>query len=380
MTDDSARLALRERLAAAGIAAPSRAEAVVIDLAGDPPLGASERTIAEEEADRIVAALGAAMVAARAKQGVIAVRDREAETALSRSLALRKDEGHSFVSSPRPSHARSTTPQRRNEGVSPQTVEMVATPEPPEASRVVRVPAVWPSVGIDRDLGIDGAWVLDGERALDLDAAAFHRERAPRRLTVTGAVRRPGVLRGRFTVEEALAAAGGTDELAWAALDGGLLGGRLADPEAPVRSSLLVVLPAAHPHVARARVSLTDWLRRASSACEGCRLCSDACPVALDGVGLLPHEVIWTLVSRRDDATRLAAAAACAGCGVCDSACPSSLSPWALVDAVKARLPTDVTRPARGDVHPEREGRRMGVDLLLLRLGGEQAWRIPFRS
>ena len=334
-SEEGAAARIRERLAAAGIAAPLHADAVLIDLADDPPLGMSARAIAEEEAERVVAAVGAAMLATRAVRGVIAVRERSAERAIQRALDT-LDAG-----------ARSAK----------------------RAVAVVRVADVWPSIGIDRDLGLAGSWVLDGERALDLEAAAFVRPRAARRITVAGSVHRPSVVLGSPTVAEAVEAAGGALDLGWVALDGGALGGRLADPDETIRSPLLLVLPATHALVARARTSVSDWLRRAASACEGCRACSDVCPVLLDGGALVPHEAILTLVSGRDDGTRLAAAASCESCGVCDSVCPSALSPFALVGAVKARLPSTVAAAPRGPSHPDRRGRRMSVDLLRLRLG-----------
>jgi ferredoxin len=327
---------IARRIRAAGIAAPRRAGAVLIDLAGDPPLGRSAHAIACEESERIVRALGAAMVASRADVGVVAVRGAEAERAVAAAIAR------------------------------------VAAGEA-GAARVARVGEEWPSAGLDRDLGLDRAWVLDGERALELEAAAFQAPAAPRRVTVAGAVARPGVIaveRGApLTAAEAVERAGGPLDLGWVALDGGPLGGRLADEDAPLRSSLVWVTGRAHPLATRARVPLGDWLRRAASACEGCRACSDLCPAALDGAPLAPHEVIWTLVSGRDDGDKLAAAAACTGCGVCDLACPASLSPAALATAVRDRLPSAVASPARGAPHPDRAGRRASIALLAMRLG-----------
>lgn len=323
------------RLRAAGIAPPRRAWSVLIDLAGDPPLGRSARAIACEEADRIARALGAAMAAARAERGVVAVRGEPAERAVQAAIARLAGEGG--------------------------------------AARAIRVGDRWPSDGLDRELGLDRAWVLDGERALALEAAAFQVAPARRRVTVAGAVSRPGVIaveRGLpLTVAEAVERAGGPLALGWVALDGGPLGGRLADEDDLVRASLVWVVDRAHPLAAHARVPLGDWLRRAASACEGCRACTDVCPPALDGVPLAPHEVIWTLVSARDDGGRLAAAAACTGCAVCDLACPSGLSPAALTVAVRDRLPAEVERPGRAAPHPDRAGRRASIGLLAMRLG-----------
>src|SRR5438132_10504756 len=82
MNDES----LRERLAAVGIAAP-RAESVVVDFASDPPLGRSAAVTAAEEAARIVDGTGAALLASRARRGVIAVRDAAAHQAIGGALA-----------------------------------------------------------------------------------------------------------------------------------------------------------------------------------------------------------------------------------------------------------------------------------------------------
>jgi ferredoxin len=352
---------LGERLGRAGFVAP-RAETVVIDLAGDPPLGRSASAIAVEEAERVVAGAGAALLAARARRAIVAVRTTTAERAVRAACeSLGSADGHSAI-------------------------------------EVLEVPPLWPSLGLERDLGLDPAWtwVLDGETLLDLEAAALGRERAPLRVTVAGAVRRPQVVawRGtstvdpksstvsRPTVETLVAAAGGSDAAtgpAWVALDGGATGGRLVERTAPVHSSLLLVLPVEHPLVARARTSVSDWLRRAASACEGCRACSDACPVALHGGRLAPHEVIATLTSGRDDGVRLAEAAACLGCGVCDVVCPGALSPTALLGAVRGRLPelpdraSEARRPVLAHpappAHPDRPGRRLSIELVLLRTG-----------
>lgn len=333
---DAAELA--RRLQAAGITAP-RAESVVVDLASDPPLGRSLAVTAIEEAARIVEGAGAAMLASKARRGVIAVRDAAAHKSIAQAL---KAAGAKTLS-------------------------------------VARAPEVWPSLGLDRDLDCKYAWILDGERLLDLEAAALGRSRAARRVTVAGHVARPGViaLQQEVTVEALVAAAGGSTVPAdaWVALDGGAYGGALADREAAVRSSLLLVVPASHHLVARARLSIADHLRRAASACEGCRACTEACPAALDGLPLQPHAIVAALAAGHDRASQTAAAPACVGCGVCDAACPGGLAPSALLGAVKARIAQEGLPPIeRGAPHPDRPGRRMSIDLLILRAGlGEMA-------
>ena len=124
--------------------------------------------------------------------------------------------------------------------------------------------------------------------------------------------------------------------------------------------SLVLVLPARHALVRRLRTSVGDWLWRAASACDGCRVCGEACPS-----GLATHELVATLATGRDDGVAAAAFAACSGCGVCDVMCPSGLSPRALATDVRDRLARGGVGVAAG------RARRAGIDraLLTLRLG-----------
>lgn len=329
---------LRARLEAAGIQLP-QAETVLVDLAGDPPLGASLRTIAVEEAERVVAGAGAAFVAAAARRVVIAVRDAASQQAIAQAAA-----------------------------------RLGAV-----AIEVERVPEVWPTVGIDRDLGCHYPVILDGEALLDLEAAAYAHERAPRRVTVVGHVARPGVIAMQHraapeSVEALVLRAGGAtvDADAWVALDGGAYGGVIANRESAPRSPIVLVLPADHALVLRARVTLSEHLVRAASACEGCRACTEACPVFLDGGALEPHAVVLSLALGAEASGAIAEASSCVACGVCNAACPGGLSPAALVTDVRARLsvaePTPSPKP-RGEPHPDRAGRRTSLDLLVLRAG-----------
>ena len=126
-----------------------------------------------------------------------------------------------------------------------------------------------------------------------------------------------------------------------------------------------VLLAAARARVGAAAAHLGRRLAVArGSACEGCRACSDACPV-----GLPAHALVATLAVARDDgsASRRAGAAAfaaCTGCG-CDAACPASLSRGQFAVDVRERLAA-----GRG-VTAGATTLRAGIDraLLTLRLG-----------
>lgn len=331
----TARATILARLAAAGTRL-ARTDTLVVDLAADPPLSQCLRDLAATEAPRIVAGAAAIMLALDASRGMIAVREADAlhaiETALTLAGAVRL--------------------------------------------RAVQVPPLWPSTGLDRDVGGPHALLLDGNQLLELEAIALARTPVARRITLLGAVQRPAVytLTRALSIESLLELAGGARVAAPVVLDGGAYGA-LADQEAAPRTSLLLVLPSDHPLVARARTSTNDWLRRAASVCEGCRACTDACPTALDGRALAPHDIVATLVSGRDDGTKLAHAAACTQCGVCDLVCPAAISPLALVNAVRTRLPAPSTiAQPRAAFHPDRALRRTSIELWLSRLGLPSDW------
>ena len=151
------------------------------------------------------------------------------------------------------------------------------------------------------------------------------------------------------TLGELVARAGGALDDDWVPIAGGAPAGRLAAREATLAEagapSTVLVLPARHAWVRRLRTSVGDWLWRAASACEGCRACSDACPVRLDA-----HALVATLATGRELGTAalargdgggpgpVATFVACTGCGVCDAACPAGLSPRALAVDVRERL------------------------------------------
>ncbi|HZS39063.1 MAG TPA: 4Fe-4S dicluster domain-containing protein, partial [Polyangia bacterium] len=187
-------------------------------------------------------------------------------------------------------------------------------------------------------------------------------------VTIAGAVRAPQVAGARAgsTVEELVALAGGALADDWVAVAGGAPSGTLAPRDAVVEDPLLLILPASHEVVRRLRTPIADWLQRAASACEGCRLCSEACPAPLE-----PHQILWTLATLREDGVDLARALACTGCGLCDAVCPSVLSPRALTVAVRDRL-----RAAGANGNAARANRSavekpggLDVALLTLRLG-----------
>ena len=274
--------------------AAGRAAELVGDCASDPPLGATARWLAIARSDEVVYGLGAIGLERRARRLKLAVRHEDAHAALAQAIA-----------------------------------RLSAKVE------LVRLPDAWPPM-----LGAPAVEVRELVAASDRA-----RGRATRTwVTVAGAVERPRVLEVApdLTATELVAQAGGAAIDDWVAVAGGAPSGRLVERDAIVRESLLLILPAAHEVVRRLRTPLADWLLRAASACEGCRVCTDACPPSLacreSGAVLEPHALLCTLASGRDDGIELGRSLACTGCGLCDAMCPSALSPRALVVDVRDRL------------------------------------------
>jgi ferredoxin len=289
------------------------------DCASDPPLGATQRTLAAARAGDVVYGLGAVALARGHRQLALAVTDEHARAALARAIA-----------------------------------ELGADVQ------IVEVADAWPAVAAaakDEVLPAS-ALVTVADEARGRGAKAT--------VSVVGAVGEPVVLEcaPATTMAELVARAGGALDEDWLPIAGGAPAGRLVAREATMAEagapSVVLILPARHEWVRRLRTTVGDWLWRAASACEGCRACSDACPV-----GLETHGLVATLATGREDGTRLAAFAACTGCGVCDAACPAALSPRAPAVDVRERL-------AGGGVGGGSAAMmRAGIDraLLTLRLG-----------
>ncbi len=219
-----------------------------------------------------------------------------------------------------------------------------------------------------------------------------------RPLTVTGAVARPYVARVKpdATVEALVEHAGGALGEAWVALAGGPMRGALVERELPLppEAEALIVLPADHAVVRARKLPLGDQVRRALGACEGCGLCTAACPPAQRGWPVSPQAALRALTlpstststststsrSTRTgidhsghEARAVESAALCTHCGLCDLVCPAGLSPAGLLDGYRAALAGDAAAAARALATPMSApidaARRLSRGLLTLRLG-----------
>jgi ferredoxin len=262
------------------------------DCASDPPLGATARLLATTRADDVLFGLGLLALRNAVSDLALAVADATARTALADAIA--------------------------------RTGAKI---------RLIDVPDAWPGV-----TAAAGDTIVAAAELVAL-ADAAHGRVAPKWVTVAGALATPALLTASAdeTIAALVARAGGALDADWIAVADGAPAGRLVardDTFAAAGSpSLLLILPARHELIRRMRTPVATWLARAASACEGCRICSDACPAALD-----PATLVATLAGGRDEPAAASAMAGCSGCGLCDAMCPAALSPRALATATRDRL------------------------------------------
>jgi Na+-translocating ferredoxin:NAD+ oxidoreductase RnfC subunit len=228
--------------------------------------------------------------------------------------------------------------------------------------------------------GLDHAVVHDATTLAEV-GAALEGSRPPRRtVSVAGDLPRPAVLQVPLgTPFGALARHCGGGALDAAVFHNGPLAGPAAEPGAAVdqHTRALLLLPLDHLLVVGQTTPRTDARRRAASACVGCRVCTDCCPVYLEGAQLQPHQLSRTLAlpAAGPPSAGLLAALQCRGCRLCDIVCPSQVAPAALVELARRRLeqqgialaPTPGSATPR--LHPERAGRRLTLARLSERLG-----------
>jgi Na+-translocating ferredoxin:NAD+ oxidoreductase RnfC subunit len=236
--------------------------------------------------------------------------------------------------------------------------------------------------------GLDRALVVDAVLLCDISVALEGRYPLRRTVSVTGCVREPSVLQAPLGTSfaylvEACGGATTSSPLGWVPLHNGALTGRQAGWDAVVDLDTrgVVVLPIEHPLVRRATTPVTDQIRRIIAACVSCRVCTDACPVHLNGGSLQPHLVMQQIASAGAEAALhlsapdgpIVSTLQCVECNVCSPLCPAALRPHEAVQEVAAKLkergvsladPGFALRP-----HPDRMGRRVGVQRLTDQLG-----------
>ncbi len=197
-------------------------------------------------------------------------------------------------------------------------------------------------------------------------AAAFSGKAVTSRLvTVTGNVRRPVVVETPVGTpfSDLIATAGGSELDDYRIIVGGPMMGQLAgnkeDCSTKTTSGIIVISPQ-HWLAQRAQATSRQQLRRARSACDNCRMCTDLCPRYLLGHPIEPHATMRALAQPQNDtAQHILSAALCCLCGICDTiACPCNLSPRSLYLALKKELARQKALPCPFKARPVPEDRR----------------------
>ncbi len=237
-----------------------------------------------------------------------------------------------------------------------------------------------PPLGLPGDVG---ALVANVGTLVSAAGALAGRPVTDRVITVTGAVRSPGVWLVPIGTPLAglLDACGGPEPDDPVFMVGGPMMGRLVDgPEALAAevatktSGGLIVLPRGHYLHRMAGLSLHQMQRQAAAACIQCRQCTELCPRYLIGHGFETHRVMRVFAAGGREAMGAMQAFMCCECGVCEMfACPMRLSPRRINAMFKHRFAQEQVRyQGPREVWPEQQAlrpfRKVPLPRLALRL------------
>lgn len=161
-------------------------------------------------------------------------------------------------------------------------------------------------------------------------------------ISVLGLVKRPGVYKVPIgaLIRDILIASGVKESSYRLFMDGLMMGSDCTgDCVVEKTTSALFVLPLETAHKVNPSIPIEVLRRRAVSACENCRMCTDLCPRYLLGYPIEPHRIIRAFSYNLsgdvyDSAIRMAYN--CSECGICELyACPMNLSPRQLNRYIK---------------------------------------------
>lgn len=323
--------------------------AVIARIGDDEPLFRTEAVLGEQATHLVLRGLGAVAMLCRAERAMLAVH-ASARGALGRLEAEARGSRAEILKVP-PS--------------SPSDPVSLICDVAQLAGQSVAV------AGLERALVLDAVELRDV--ALALGGASLTRSRF---VTVAGAVRDPAVVAAPLgtSCEDLVACCGGSPDPGWVPWHNGVLRGRPVgqDQVVDLDTRGFLVLPHRHPINRRRSTPLADLVKRVPSACEGCRICTDVCPVALSGGSLAPHAVMQAVAAARDDPALLGALE-CLRCGLCTALCPARLAPAEIIAAASDELSVrgvelrSDDRPLRP--HPDRPGRRISVERLAAATG-----------
>lgn len=161
-------------------------------------------------------------------------------------------------------------------------------------------------------------------------------------------------------------------------LDGGPAMGKIIDPKnyyVTKTTKSFLILPDNIPAVTGKLETPENSVRRSSSTCCQCSMCSDMCPRALIGYPLKPHKIVRTVNAQiTSNPQDYLVASVCSSCGVCElTACCQGISPRAVYAQVKASLAKNGLRYQHDgtELHadPQRGYRMLPSERFMSRIG-----------
>ncbi len=311
------------------------ADTVICNGAECEPLLRSDRLLMERSAGRVVAGLKAAMEAAGAKRGVIAIKKKYEKAAEAFKRELSGDNIELLL-------MKSFYPAGDE-----QQIVYEAT------GRVV------PTGGLPLDVGV----VVQNAATLSQIADALEGKPVTERyVTVNGEVKNPAVFIAPIgtPVSKLIEAAGGPGDMRdYAVIIGGPVMGRVTNNiDEPVTKTTggVLVFPKSHLLVRKKSSDLERELKLARSVCCQCNFCTQMCPRNALGLKVEPHKVMQAMALGAKGTADLGGVFSCCDCGVCTYyACNFSLAPSRMMQRLKQELLKAGVKPEKKLPYPVSE-------------------------
>ncbi len=295
-------------------------DTVIANGAECEPLLHSDKTVMKLYADTVIRGLLLVMDATGASRGYIGVKKKEQDASAAMSRAAESDGRIRML---------------ELESYYPTGDEQVLVYD--ATGKMV------PEGGLPLDVGC----LVENVETLFNIAEAVDRELPVTRrfLTVTGAVKRPAVVRAHIgtAICEVMELCGGsmTDDPV-VIVGGPMMGTVERDLLSPVTktTSGLIVLPRDHDLVQRKTLPLETIIKQAKAVCCQCTYCTELCSRNLIGHRLYPHRIMRQISFGLDAPEEIIQSALlCSECGLCEVyACVMGLSPARVNKAIKERL------------------------------------------
>lgn len=295
----------------------SQAEIVIVNGAECEPLLRTDQQLAARDPELLVKGLAAAMKAAGAREGVIALKAKYKDAIEALQPHLKKGMRISIL-----------------RDIYPAGDELIT---------------IWlttgrrvPPGGIPINIGVI---VNNVQTMMNIGRAIAGEPVTCRTLTVTGEVAKPLTVTVPIGTPliEVLALAGTEPKPGLAIIDGGpVMGKVITDLTQPVTKTTggLIVLPADHPLIQKKQLPVGRVFQHARTVCEQCSMCTELCPRHIIGHEISPHLLVRAVnYNYVGNPQMLTSALTCSECGLCEVySCPVGISPRKINIALKAEL------------------------------------------